>query len=191
MKFMKIVQLTRPVFEADETGGVNPAVPPIPPLPSEKPEAGAGQDADVKKDDNNIENMTGTPEDEKKLAEKRNKEVAKKKQEKLIARYKELRSELIDMYMKENRDVSTIWLRPVKDSYRAIVPIFNIDVSTDPYLDKEIFKRKQVLRKMNDELEYNDLFVKDIEHMAGKIGIDSIEWKKDSEGSKYFEIVVK
>jgi hypothetical protein len=129
-----------------------------------------------------------SPDTEEEKAKRKEEEAKKRKEEKRVEKYKEMRRKLIDVYDEENKDTSYVALKPVKGSYRAIIPIFNMDVSTDPYLDKELFDRMHMLRKLNDDLDYNDIFVKDIEHIAKKQGIDKIEWKKDSQGSKYFEI---
>ena len=126
--------------------------------------------------------------DDEKTKEKEKKEKEKYKKEKLERKFTEARQKLIDKYTDENKDTSWIVLKPVKGSIDAIIPLFTIDISMDPYLDKKKFELGKIEKKIDDQLDYNDIFIKDIEHMAGKIGIETIIWKTDSHGSKYFKI---
>jgi hypothetical protein len=126
--------------------------------------------------------------DDKKTVENEKKEKEKHKKEKMERKFIEARQKLIDKYMDENKDTSWIVLKPVKNTVDAILPLFTIDISMDPYLDKRKFELGKIEKKIDDQLDYNEIFIKDIEHMAGKLGIETIIWKTDSHGSKYFKI---
>jgi len=142
--------------------------PPVPPE-REKPE---NPQVEQEKDDN---------EKQKKLKEKNKKEKIKKK-------YLQARQDLIAKYTEENKDASWIVLKAAKNTDDAVIPLFTIDISNDPYLDKRKFELGKIEKKIDDQLDYNDIFVKDMEHMARKLGIENIIWKTDSHGSKYFKI---
>ena len=138
--------------------------------------------------DNTANSANPLPKDDKKTVEKEKKDNEKFKKQKVEKKFIEVRQKLIDKYMDENKDTSWIVLKPVKGTVDAILPLFTIDISMDPYLDKRKFELGKIEKKIDDQLDYNEIFIKDIEHMAGKLGIESIIWKTDSHGSKYFKI---
>lgn len=119
----------------------------------------------------NVKSPEEQEEHEKKKAEKKENKLKEKLDKEELEKHT---NKLIETFNKENNTTSFIELKMVKNEYNKIQPGITLDITTDPYINNEKYSDGKIIMRKN--LKLNEIFYKDIEHLAKEIGIKNITW---------------